>query len=312
MSDFSADPAHLIPANARLRRSRRLWRVLFFLAAIVAAIALLARFALPENGPGERIARVSINGVISTDPARLKVLKELGDNAAVKAVIVAINSPGGTTAGGEELYEALNTLRARKPVVAVIGELGASAAYMTAIATDRIFARRLSIVGSIGVLYQHVNAGKLLNTIGVDLDKVSTGPLKAEPDLDEPLEGEVRASLQGLVNDSFEWFVDVVAERRGIPRPDTLALSDGRILTGRQGLATRLIDAVGGESEAIAWLASDRQVKADLPVVDYFPLPDNGWFAPGRWLGHAARSALGLPLEGPIALDGLVSLWQGR
>ena len=312
MSDFSADPAHLIPANARLRRSRRLWRVLFFLAAIVAAIALLARFALPENGPGERIARVSINGVISTDPARLKVLKELGDNAAVKAVIVAINSPGGTTAGGEELYEALNTLRARKPVVAVIGELGASAAYMTAIATDRIFARRLSIVGSIGVLYQHVNAGKLLNTIGVDLDKVSTGPLKAEPDLDEPLEGEVRASLQGLVNDSFEWFVDIVAERRGIPRPDTLALSDGRILTGRQGLATKLIDAVGGESEAIAWLASDRQVKPDLPVVDYFPLPDNGWFAPGRWLGQAARSALGLPSEGPIALDGLVSLWQGR
>jgi protease-4 len=312
MSDFSADPAHLIPANARLRRSRRLWRVLFFLAAIVAAIALLARFAIPENGPGERIARVSINGVIATDPARLKVLKELGDNDAVKAVIVAINSPGGTTAGGEELYEALNTLRARKPVVAVIGELGASAAYMTAIATDRIFARRLSIVGSIGVLYQHIDAGKLLNTIGVDLDKVATGPLKAEPDLDEPLQGEVRASLQGLVNDSFEWFVDIVAERRGIPRPDTLALSDGRILTGRQGLATKLIDAVGGESEAIAWLASDRQVKADLPVVDYFPLPDTGWFAPGRWLGQAARSALGLPPEGPIALDGLVSLWQGR
>lgn len=310
MSDFSADPAHLIPANSRLRRSRRLWRVLFFLAAIVAVVALVARFAIPETGPGDRIARVSIDGVIATDRGRLKALEELGENDAVKAVIVAINSPGGTTAGGEELYEALNVLRARKPVVAVISELGASAAYMTAIAADRIFARRLSIVGSIGVLYQHVNAGKLLDTIGVDLDKVATGPLKAEPDFDEPLQGDVRASLQGLVNDSFDWFVDVVAERRGIQRPETLALSDGRILTGRQGLETRLIDAIGGESEAIAWLVSDREVPADLPVVDYFPLPDNNWFSPSRWLGQAARSTLGLPLEGPIALDGLVSLWQ--
>jgi protease-4 len=312
MSDFSVDPAHLIPANVKLRRSRRLWRVLFVLAAIVAVLALAARFALPQAGPGDRIARVSINGVIATDPARMKILDELAKNDAVKAVIVSINSPGGTTAGGEELYEALGALRAKKPVVAVISELGASAAYMTAIATDRIFARRLSIVGSIGVLYQHVNAGRLLDTIGIDLDKVATGPLKAEPDMDEPMVGEVRASLQGLVDDSFQWFVDVVAERRGIPRPETLALSDGRILTGRQGVDTKLIDAIGGEQEAIAWLVSDRELKADLPVVDYFPLPENNWFSPSRWLGEAARSGLGLPAEGPIALDGLVSLWQAR
>lgn len=312
MSDYSADPAHLIPANARLRRSRRLWRVLFTLAAVVAVIALGARFALPQNGPGDRIARVNINGVIATDPARLRILEDLGENDAVKAVIVAINSPGGTTAGGEELYEALSALRTRKPVVAVISELGASAAYMTAIASDRIFARRLSIVGSIGVLFQHVDAGKLLDTIGIDLDKVATGPLKAEPDLDEPMTGEVRASLQRLVDDSFQWFVDIVAERRGIPRPQTLALADGRILTGRQGLESQLIDAIGGELEAIAWLTADKQIKADLPVVDYFPLPDNSWFSPSKWLGQAARSTLGLPAEGPIALDGLVSLWQAR
>jgi len=312
MSDYSADPAHLIPANAKLRRSRRVWRVLFFLAAILAVIALVARFAVPENGPGERIARITIAGVIATDPTRLKIINDLAENDAVKAVIVAINSPGGTTAGGEELYEALSALRAKKPVVAVISELGASAAYMTAIASDHIFARRLSIVGSIGVLFQHVDAGKLLNTIGVDFDKVATGPLKAEPDIDEPMQGEVRASLQGLVDDSFQWFVDIVAERRGIPRLQTLALSDGRILTGRQALTDRLIDAIGGEAEAIAWLTTDKSVKADLPVVDYFPLPENTWFSPSKWLGQAARSTLGLPAEGPIALDGLVSLWQAQ
>ncbi len=102
--------------------------------------------------------------------------------------------------------------------MAVIRELGASAAYMTAIATDRIFARRLSIVGSIGVLYQHINAGKLLETIGIDLDKVASGPLKAEPDYDEPLVGDVRRSISELIQSSFDWFVDIVAERRGLDR----------------------------------------------------------------------------------------------
>jgi protease-4 len=309
-NDPFADPAHLIPATSQLRRSRTRWRVLFFLALAVAVVAVVGRIALESGGVGDRIARITINGTIVTDPNRLLTLKELTDDPQVKAVIVSINSPGGTTAGGEELYEALNALRAEKPVVAVINELGASAAYMAAIGTDRIFARRLSIVGSIGVLYQHVDAGKLLATIGVDFDKVQTGPLKAEPDFDEPLTGEVRASLQALVDDSFEWFVDIVAERRGLPRPQVLTLADGRIVTGRQGVENKLIDAIGGEAEAIAWLESERQVAADLPVLTYYPPPDDNWFNLPRWLGDAARAGLGLGSGGPIALDGLVSLWQ--
>ncbi|HHY50569.1 MAG TPA: signal peptide peptidase SppA [Alphaproteobacteria bacterium] len=309
-SDPFADPAHLIPATSRLRRSRSLWRVLFFLALAVAVVAMVGRFALDGGAVGDRIARITVSGTIVSDPARVAALQKLAEDPLVKGVIVAINSPGGTTAGGEELYEALAALRAEKPVVAVISELGASAAYMTAIAADRIFARRLSIVGSIGVLYQHVNAGKLLATIGVDFDKVQTGPLKAEPDFDEPMVGEVRASLQRLVDDSFAWFVDIVAERRGIARPDVLALADGRIVTGRQGVDLRLIDAIGGETEAIAWLEAERQLAADLPVVDYYPPPDPGWVNVPKWLGEAARSALGLGPSAPIALDGLVSLWQ--
>ena len=309
-TDPFADPAHLIPATSRLRRSRTLWRVLFFLALAIAVAALVGRFALENAGVGDRIARVTINGTISTDAARLKLLDEIADNDAVKAVVVSINSPGGTTAGGEELYEALGVLRAKKPVVAVINELGASAAYMTAIGADRIFARRLSIVGSIGVLSQHVNAGKLLDTIGVDLDKVQTGPLKAEPDLDEPMLGNVRASLQALVDDSFAWFVDIVAERRGLSRPEVLVLADGRIVTGRQGVEAKLIDAIGGEAEAIGWLESDKAVAADLPVIDYYPPANDTMFGLPRWLTGLATSTLGFDPSRPIALDGLVSLWH--
>jgi protease-4 len=121
---------------------------------------------------------------------------------------------------------------------------------------------------------------------------------------------QVRASLQSMINDSFQWFVDIVAERRGIPRPQTLALADGRIVTGRQGIESKLIDAIGGEPEAVAWLESDKQVAADLPTLTYYPLPKQGWFDIGQLLGQSARSALGLGEAGPITLDGLVSLWQ--
>lgn len=311
MSDPIIDPAHAIPAASVLRRSRFRWRILAFIALVVAILAVAGRYATEYGLSGDQIARVVIDGTISTDPNRLKVLERLGEDASVKAVVVAINSPGGTTAGGEELYEALGKLRAKKPVVAYIKELGASAAYMTAIATDRIFARRLSIVGSIGVLFQTYNAGKLLETIGIGADKVASGPLKAEPALDHPMTPEVRASLQALVDDSFSWFVDIVAERRGLTRSQVLPLADGRVMTGNQGIADRLIDAVGGEAEAIGWLEQAKGIKPDLPVVTWYPKGGSDWTSLGHWLGGQARAVLGLPAD-PVVLDGLVSLWQAQ
>lgn len=311
MSDPIIDPAHAIPAASQLRRSRFRWRIIAFVALVIAILAGSARFAT-ENGlsVGDSIARIEIDGTIASDPKRLAVFEALAKDDTVKAVVLAINSPGGTTAGGEELYDAIGKLRAKKPVVAYVKELGASAAYMAAIAADRIFVRRLSIVGSIGVLFQTTDASKLLETVGVDFDKVASGPLKAEPDIDEPMSPEVRASLQALVDDSFSWFVDVVAERRGLTRADVLPLADGRIVTGNQGIESKLVDEVGGEAEAIAWLEANKDIKPDLPVATWYPNTQPGWMDPGRWLGGQARAALGLPTEGPVVLDGLVSLWQ--
>lgn len=307
----SHDPIHAIPATTRLRKSRRRWRVAAFVALGIAVAAIAGRFAWEAGAAGaDQIARVRVSGVIETDPSRVEMFEQLAESEAVKAVIIAINSPGGTSAGGEELYESITRLRAEKPVVAVVHEVGASAAYMTAIATDRIFARRLSIVGSIGVLMQHVNAGRLLETIGLDFDKVQTGPLKAEPDFDEPLAGAARESLQTLVNDSFEWFVDVVAERRGMPRSDTLALADGRIVTGRMALENGLIDAIGSEAEAVAWLESEKGIEPDLAVVTQFPLPESDFERIARYLGSRLGAMIGLGPQGSIPLDGLVSLWQ--
>jgi len=312
MSDPIVDPSHAIPAASQLRRSRFRWRIVAFIALVIAILAGMGRYAT-ENGLAgvtDSIARIDINGTIATDAARLGVFERLGEDASVKAVLIAINSPGGTTAGGEELYDAINKLRAKKPVVAYVNELGASAAYMAAIAADRIFVRRLSIVGSIGVLFQTANAQKLMQTIGVDLEKVQSGPLKAEPDFDEPMSDDVRASLQSLVDDSFSWFVDIVAERRGLTRAAVLPLADGRIMTGNQAIAAKLVDEVGGEAEAVAWLEANKSIKADLPVATWYPVAQPGWMDWGKWAGGQARMALGLPADGPVLLDGLVSLWQ--
>lgn len=301
---------HDVLAADRFRRSRGLWRLLALLAAVIAVLALAGRFALPQFAAGERIARLVVSGTIATDASRSRAIDDLIEDDAVKAVIVAINSPGGTTAGGEELYEDLRRLSAAKPVVSTIDELGASAAYMTAIGTDRIFARRLSIVGSIGVLYQHVNAGKLLDTIGVNLDKVASGPLKAEPDFDEPLSGAPRASITELVEDSFAWFVDIVTERRGLSRAETLALADGRIVTGRVGVEAGLIDAIGAQHEALDWLEAEHGIDPETPIVTVWPTEQNelSWIA--DLLGNSARTLLGFSGETPVMLDGLVSLWQ--
>ena len=305
------DPVHRIPATGQLRASRRRWRLATFAALAIAVVAVGLQSApqFQAHG-GQHIARILVEGTIGHDAARLAVLRELEEDDTVPAVVLAINSPGGTTAGGEELYDAIARLREKKPVVAVINELGASAAYMTAISADRILARQTSLVGSIGVLIQHMDAGKLLDTIGVNLDKVASGPLKAEPDITGPIKPEVRASLEALIKDSYDVFVDMVSERRGLTRQKTLSLADGRILSGRQALDAGLIDQYGGEREAVAWLEASKGVAANLPVATVYPKPENELTGLMRFVGSGAKAILGLGAGDPMALDGLVSLWQ--
>jgi protease-4 len=309
MTQLSDDPVHAIPATRAIRRSRGRWRMFAFLALGLAAIIGIVRFGPELTVPRDAVARIEILGTITTNRERLERIEALAEDGSVRAVIVAINSPGGTTAGGEELYEALRDLSQRKPTVAIINELGASAAYMTAMGTDHIFARRLSIVGSIGVLYRHVDAGRLLQTIGIDLDKIASGELKAEPEFDAPISPEVRESLAALVEDSFSWFVDLVAERRELTRSRTLALADGRIMTGQMGVEAGLIDALGGEEQARQWLSDTHGVDPGLKAFTAWPPPSRtGWL--GQWLAQSAADALGLGAGNAIALDGLVSLWH--
>lgn len=307
MTLYDQDPIRDIPVTRALKKSRGRWRIFAFLLLGLAVAIGLMRFGPALMPQGQVIARVGISGTITTSAERTELLASLAEDDSVAAVIVAINSPGGTSAGGEELYQSLREISEQKPVVSTIGELGASAAYMAAIGTDQIFARNLSIIGSIGVYLQHVDAGGLFETIGVDLDKIASGPFKSEPDYDESMTPQVRQVLEELVDSSFQYFLDLVIERRELSRADALALADGRIMSGIAGIQSGLIDATGGQPEALAWLSENHDIDPDLPVVAVWPR-EEGF----SWLDlifSQARGALGGANFG-LPLDGLVSLWQ--
>ncbi len=315
--------ADVLVDRRRLRRKLTFWRVA---AVVVLAGALIALF-LQQFDPRARsqphVARLAINGVILDDQKRLKMIGRMAEDPAVKGLIISINSPGGSTSGGEGLLEALRKFGDKKPVVAHIGTVGASAGYMIAIAADHVVARRNAITGSIGVLFQFGDAEKLLETIGVNMDAVKSSPMKAEPTFYKPISPESRAMLASMVEDSYDWFVDVVADRRGIERSTALRLADGSIYTGHQARELNLVDEIGGEEAAQQWLVDEKNLDEDLPVLDW--KVEDG--LPGLPLGEAVAGFVGQSVaatlfgQGTIAkmlfpeaqmLDGLVSVWHAR
>ncbi len=310
----------------RVRRKLSFWRFVGIIAVVLFIVAVIVGTAGRDAFPllaEDQIARVSVTGFIGVDRKRDELLEKIAETNAVKAVIVSIDSTGGSTTGGEALYESLRTLAEKKPMTATIGTVGASAAYMAAIATDHIVARRSSITGSIGVLFQYPKVGELLDNLGIEVEDVKSGPLKSEPSLVEETPPRTRQMIVGIVRDSFDWFVDIVAEQRGLDRATALGLADGRIFTGRQALDADLIDEIGGEQTAIAWLAEEHQINPDLPVKDWKVEEGDGDFGFARaallWIAYQTGlapalvdgSALNRLLPEGLALDGLLSVWQG-
>jgi len=315
----------LIVDRRRIRRKLTFWRVLAALFAI-AAIAVIG-LALSPSGRGTfstsgSIARINIEGLIRSDQDRVEALERL-ENSQVAAVVVHINSPGGTTAGSEQLYDSLVRLKAKKPLVVVVEGLAASGGYITAIAADHIVAQQSSLVGSIGVLFQFPNFTDLLKTVGVKVEEVKSSPLKAAPNGFEPTSQEARDALDALVKDSYAWFKDLVKTRRGMDDTQLEKVVDGRVFTGRQAVGLKLIDELGDEKAAVTWLVEQRNVKKDLPVRDYKLGPRFGDLTFLKTAASVALDSLGLSAVARhveqigvaqavdrLSLDGMLALWH--
>lgn len=311
-----ATEAELIIDRRRLKRRLTFWRVasvLLFIGALLALAAAAGGFDLEKRT--DQIARVWVTGLITGDQPTLDLLDEIAKAEHVKGLILRIDSPGGTTAGSEAIYEQVRKIAKDKPVAAVMDTVAASGGYITAIAADHIVARGNTITGSIGVIFQWAEVSKLLETIGVQMQEIKSGDLKAEPSPFKPLSEKAREVSNLMVQDSFTWFTGLVAERRKLPLDKVKALSDGRVYTGRQAVAEKLIDELGGEEKAVAWMKKEKKLPDGIQIKDWaVPAEDKGLFGLGLKLTSGALRALGLPDLAKQAqlqkLDGLVSVWH--
>ncbi len=305
--------AELIVDRRQLLRRLFRWRI-FAVTAVLLALASLFWSGGDFKKYSDHIARVRIDGMITGDQATLNLLDELAKSEKVKAVIIRIDSPGGTTAGSEAIYEEIRKISKDKPVVAVMDTVAASGGYITAIATDYIVARGNTITGSIGVIFSFPEISKLLDTLGVKMEEIKSGELKAEPSPYRPVSDHVREVSNEMVQESFGWFKGLVAERRHLSPERVAVLADGRVYTGRQAVANKLVDALGGEDVALDWLQTDRKISKDLAVVNWANPVNVDPTGLGFSIGNAVLKVLGFEgLKRQVEasrLDGLLVLWH--
>jgi protease-4 len=250
-----------------------------------------------------------VTGIITENRKLTDAVLRLAKDDSVKALEVFVDSPGGSVAGGESLHDAIAQVAAKKPVVTVMGGTAASAGYMVAVPAARIFARGATLTGSIGVLLETGEVSGLLSRIGVTADAIVSGPLKDQPSFTKPMSPQGREVLQELVMDMYDQFVGMVAEGRHMTPEQVRALADGRAYTGRQALQLGLVDQLGGEPDARAWLAKERGVPAGLPIED-LQLGSLAERAFGSSLSGITEGLLKTVLFQGLTLDGAWALWQ--
>jgi len=237
-------------------------------------------------GSGPAVAVIPVQGVITsgegsaftaaTDVAFSKTvisnIKKANDDQNIKALVLRVNSPGGGVVASDEIYHALSTVD--KPVVVVIGDVGASGAYYLSMASDWIVANPNSLVGSIGVISEFPDAGGLLEKMGVDFVVITSGPRK---DFGSPYremtDGE-RAYWQVIIDETYDSFVQIVAAGRKLTVEEVNPLADGGVFSGRQALDLKLIDQLGYEDDAIQKAAELGGIRGEPRIVEYGNSPD--------------------------------------
>jgi protease IV len=316
-------PTDYLLDRRRLRRKLTWWRLWAIAAATLATVVIVTRLTGADSTDKltPHIAKLSLQGLIIGDKDTIDLIKKIGESSQAKAVIIAIDSPGGTTTGSQIIYEELRRLNEKKPVIAQVGALAASGAYIAAIASDTIVAQSTSLVGSIGVLFQFPNVYKLLENVGVKVEEVKSSPLKAAPNGFEPTSDAAKAAIASLVADSYTWFKDLVKERRHLDDTELAKVADGRVFTAHQGQPLKLVDILGGEREAVAFLETKKNIAKNLPVREWKKKPSLERLGIMESAASVARAfgfeTVALVLDRSAAteqsgrLDGLLAIWQG-
>lgn len=264
----------------RHRKRRRSSFIKGFLCCLIALIAIGVYFATQFDHPtGPHIARFHIDGVIYDDGERDDILRDIRDNDDVRALILRISSPGGTTVGSEAIYEFVKEINSDIPVVAVMDEVAASGGYIAAVGARHIIARGNTITGSIGVIMEYPDVSGLMETLGVRMETIRSSALKADASPYRTLSPEGRAVQEGVIDDTHKWFRQIVGSERKLEGTALDAVATGEIFTGRMAIDVGLIDQIGSEDDAVKWLESSNSELIDLPVESWaMPEESPGWF----------------------------------
>ncbi|MCG0276363.1 MAG: signal peptide peptidase SppA [Thermosediminibacteraceae bacterium] len=217
------------------------------------------------------IAAGSGNPLLSTGADQVvRLLHEAASDPSIKALVIRINSPGGSAAASQEIYEeVLKVKEAGKKVVASMGDVAASGGYWVASAADKIVASPATITGSIGVIMEIQNVEGLYEKLGLKVDVIKSAEHKDIGSPTRAITEEERAILQGMVDDIYNQFIDVVAKGRGMDREKVKQLADGRIFTGRQAKDLGLVDELGNFYRAVEIAAELAEIDGEPVVKEY-------------------------------------------
>lgn len=283
----SPPPAQTIVIERRARGGllRRVLTVLLLGFLVLAAIStLLVREAgLPTRLPeryvaGEltaaKVAIVEVEGLIYEGVVEhaLRQLRQARDDDAVKAVVLRIDSPGGTVSGSDRIWREVEMLKhTGKPVIASLGGMAASGGYYVAAPADQVLAEPTTLTGSIGVITELPNVEGLLDKLGIDMQTIATGPWKDSGSLFRPMTEDERSRWRVMLDASYQRFVRIVARGRRLELADVKSLADGRLYTADEALQLKLVDALGYLDDAV--LAAQRQAKIESARVIRYSQP---------------------------------------
>ncbi|MFH2035375.1 MAG: signal peptide peptidase SppA [Candidatus Zixiibacteriota bacterium] len=224
------------------------------------------------GGFGEKIAVIDVYGTISESEETIDELKKWGESPGVKAIVIHVNSPGGAVAPSQEIYNEILRIREQEGKIVIVSMLNvaASGGYLISCAADKVMANPGTITGSIGVILQYPTAGELFKKVGVSYQTIKSGELKDVGALDRPITENERNMLTAMVMDTYEQFVDVVVEGRGLDREDVYDLADGSIFSGAQAYELGLVDTLGGFEDAIRYAADLAGIEGEPTIIETY------------------------------------------
>lgn len=265
-------PGDIILERKALKKKLFYWRVIGIILLILIILTTshkdkASQFTVPGGIRMPYIARIKIDGTITYNLDKLKKLAAIKNNENIKAIILHINSPGGTMVGSESIYTELEKIKSKIPIVAVLGDVAASGGYMVALAADRILSYTGTLTGSIGVIMQSAEATNLLEKIGIKPITIKSSKFKASPNVTEVLDPEVEAKVQKSIMSCYDIFVNLLKKNRGDLITDLRLATNGSLFTGIEAKEIGLVDDFGSEEEALKWLKDEKNI--ELEVLDY-------------------------------------------